>query len=938
MDFFSRMERIQSLLNAYSMTSIVEQPRSMASVISETRAFHETPLDAPKCCRIITELLFHIGQGDSVGETEQNDLFFAFMKLFQSQNTRLRRLVYLLLKDISDGSSSVFMVTNCLSKDMQSKNDCYRANAIRVSRILDSGTVAQIERYLKAAVVDKSPFVATAALVCGLALCHSVPDMVKRWVNEVGEALNSKVPIVQYHALNLTYELRRQDRLGLQKLVCGFASGQQGGPVGTRSAPTECQLIGFAMNMILSDKEPQIERVLLSYLENCLRNKSEIVTFEAARTLCTLAQIETESSGSRRLNSDIAIVMGLDFAHALTVLQICLGSSKPVNRLAALRTLNALSRVRPLVVAKCNQDIEPLLLDQNRNIATLALTVLLKTAQEANVEKLVRQIGSFMSDLTDMYKKDVVLAVRNLCEAYPSKHKALLSFLALALRDEGSREVKYTICDAIVGIVRSNPGAMESGLLHLCEFIEDCEFPNLCCSVMGFLAEHVTETAAPAQYIRFIYNRLILENATVRVAAVESLARIALKADDKALAQNIVGLLQTALSDTDDEVRDRVNFYLSMLGGGFGSPSGWSSTTTSASDDLDSLLNEEPPFSLDALCEALEAHMSDPSSANQVFDVSRVPDERTYVAGLRAREAEALAAAAAADQAKANQSRGGPHVSAGASKASSEQRVQAEPSSDFLAAIAKIIDPVHLGAIQHICKPQLLTEVEAEYTVQAIKHVFAKHTVIEFLVSNTVENVVLGNVQVKLSNVDPSMFAEVGSIPAPLVGFGEGKSAFTVLKRNQTAPVGTFPASLFFTQREDGDPVGFPDDFPIEPVRITKGDYLVGRDLPAGQFPRAWEALSAIERVQKYALPYRTLESTVKGLVDTLNLAPCEGTDRLEPGVQKPTLFLAGNAVGNVPVLAQAILYIHPQRGCMIQLTSRGGTVDAAEMVQRALE
>ena len=196
------MEKITALLNSYSMTSIVDHPRSIASVLQETKAFHETPVDAPKCCRLITELLYLIGQGSRVGETEQNDLFFAFMKLFQSQNTRLRRMVYLLLKDISEGSSSVFMVTNCLSKDMQSKNDCYRANAIRVSRILDAGTVAQIDRYLKAAVVDKSPFVASAALVCGVALAQSNPEMIKRWVNEVGEAVNSKNATVQYHALS----------------------------------------------------------------------------------------------------------------------------------------------------------------------------------------------------------------------------------------------------------------------------------------------------------------------------------------------------------------------------------------------------------------------------------------------------------------------------------------------------------------------------------------------------------------------------------------------------------------------------------------------------------------------------------------------------------------------------------------------------------------
>ena len=927
------MEKIQSLLNSYNMTSIIENRRSLASVLSETRAFHETPLDAPKCVRLITELLYLLTQGTNLGTKEQDDLFFAFMKLFQSQNTRLRRMVYVLLKDISEGSASVFMVTNSLSKDMQSKNDSYRANAIRVSRILDAGTVMQIDRYLKAAVVDKSPFVASAALVCGLALVHTAPEMVRRWVNEVGEALNSRTPMVQYHALNLMYEVKKQDRLALQKLVCGFATGQQGGPVGTRSPQTECLVINFALSMILNDRDPQIERVLLGYLDVCLKNKSDVVTFEAARSLCLLAQIETEQSGSRKMNANNTSVMGSDFTHALTILQIGLGSSKPVNRIAALRTLNLLSRSRPVVVARCNQDIEPLLTDENRNIATLALTLLLKTAQEANIEKLVRQIGSFMNDLTDMYKLDVVTAVRSLCDSYPSKHKILLNFLASALREDGSHSVKHAIANAIISIIGIIPSSMEAGLLHLCEFIEDCEFPNLACSILSFLTDHVPKTQDPSKFIRFIYNRLILENATVRSAAVESLTRISLACPG--LTANIKVLLETAVTDSDDEVRDKVNLYLGML----------TPTTGShiSADDVQSILSDgDNDFSVDGLFEALEQHMMDPAKISKRFDISSVPDERTYQAELRAREAAALAeaaasAAAAGSAATTALSDAHKHATGAQSSGLGESGAS---KGDLMVAVSSILDPSTLGEVQHTCKAHSLTEAEAEYTVQVIKHLFGEYTVLEFYVRNTIDGVVLANVHIKLANVDPAVWKEIGSIPISSLRFGEGKSAYTVLARKRQVATASFPASLHFLQREDGDPAGFPDDFPIEPVKIGMGDYINGRELPTGQFPRAWETIggNGVERVQKYALSYRTLEATVSGLINTLNMAPCEGTDRLQHGIQKPTLLLAGNFFGGVPVLAQAVLYIHPQRGCMIQLTTRGGTDEAAEAAQKALE
>lgn len=55
------------------------------------------------------------------------------------------------------------------------------------------------------------------------------------------------------------------------------------------------------------------------------------------------------------------------------------------------------------------------------------------------------------------------------------------------------------------------------------------------------------------RYIRFIFNRVILENATVRAAAVSALARFG--AAVESLRPRVVVLLKRALFDNDDEVR-----------------------------------------------------------------------------------------------------------------------------------------------------------------------------------------------------------------------------------------------------------------------------------------------------------------------------------------------------------------------------------------------
>jgi coatomer protein complex subunit gamma len=42
--------------------------------------------------------------------------------------------------------------------------------------------------------------------------------------------------------------------------------------------------------------------------------------------------------------------------------------------------------------------------DSNRSIATLAITTLLKTGGEASVDQLMKQIASFLSEISDEFK------------------------------------------------------------------------------------------------------------------------------------------------------------------------------------------------------------------------------------------------------------------------------------------------------------------------------------------------------------------------------------------------------------------------------------------------------------------------------------------------------------------------------------------------------
>ncbi|PIO63628.1 hypothetical protein TELCIR_14768, partial [Teladorsagia circumcincta] len=187
---------------------------------------------------------------ETIGRTEATEAFFAVTKLWQSKDANLRRLVYLAVKDLSGIADDVIIVTSSLTKDMTGREDVYRAAAIRaLCRITDTGMLQTIERYMKQAIVDKNGAVASAALVSSKHLMKKSAEVVRRWANEVQEAVSSDNQMVQYHALGLLYHIRSNDRLAVNKLVQKFSK------TGLRSPHAVCYLIRIAARLIEEDEQ-----------------------------------------------------------------------------------------------------------------------------------------------------------------------------------------------------------------------------------------------------------------------------------------------------------------------------------------------------------------------------------------------------------------------------------------------------------------------------------------------------------------------------------------------------------------------------------------------------------------------------------------------------------------------------------------------------------
>lgn len=865
------------------------------TVLQETRTFNDTPVNPRKCTHILTKILYLLNQGEQLSTTEATEAFFAMTKLFQSRDVILRRMVYLGIKELSAIAEDLIIVTSSLTKDMTGKEDLYRAAAIRaLCSITDVTTLQGIERYMKQAIVDRNSAVSSAALVSSLHLTKIAGDVVKRWVNEVQEAINSDNVMVQYHALGVLYHIRKSDRLAVNKLVAKLSH------ISLKSPYAVCMLIRIACKL-LEDEDSSgggsSDSPLFEFIESCLRHKSEMVIYEAAHAIVNLGR-----TTSREL------------APAVSVLQLFCSSPKPTLRFAAVRTLNKVAMSHPEAVTACNLDLENLITDSNRSIATLAITTLLKTGAESSVDRLMKQIASFVSEISDEFKIVVVQAIRALCLKFPRKHSVLMNFLSAMLRDEGGLEYKASIADTIITIIEENPEAKETGLAHLCEFIEDCEHTSLAVRILHLLGKEGPRTKQPSRYIRFIYNRVILENAPVRAAAVAAMAQFGASCPD--LLPNIQVLLARCQMDTDDEVRDRATYYYSIL-------------ETQDKALANHYIVEGLQVSIPSLERALRQYTMNPTDVP--FDMKSVPlaavsSEEIVNPSAKGGQADGMLISAASSGSK---------VSAVAAAVSREE--------SYAEKLRNVPELVAFGPLFRSSEPVELTESETEYVVRCIKHSFPQHLVLQFDCVNTLNEQLLENVRVEVE--PPAGYHLAREIPCPRLPYSETGTTYLVFQFPEElgATVGTFNATLKFLVK-DCDPAtglpdsdeGYDDEYMLEDFEVTLGDQI--QKVTKANFGAAWEeaAASHCQLVDTYSLSnMATLEEAVKNVISFLGMQPVERSDRIPEGKSSHTLLLAGVFRGGYEILVQVKLAL--AGGVTMQLTVRSTNPEVAELVTSAV-
>ncbi|XP_076643057.1 coat protein (coatomer) gamma [Halictus rubicundus] len=846
------------------------------TVLQEARTFNNTPVNPIKCAHILTKILYLLNQGEQLGTLEATEAFFAMTKLFQSKDVVLRRLVYLGIKELSSLAEDVIIVTSSLTKDMTGKEDLYRAAAIRaLCTITDAGMLAAIERYMKQAIVDRSPAVSSAALVSSLHLTNISPDVARRWANEAQEALFGNNVMVQYHALGVLYQARKSDKHAVIKLVAKLMK------TFPKSPYAACMLIRMACKLL---DEIDGSEELIAFIEFCLRQKSEMVVYEAAHALVNLGR-----SGAREIGP------------AISVLQLFCGSAKPALRFAAVRTLNKVAMTHPAAVTACNLDLENLITDSNRSIATLAITTLLKTGAESSVDRLMKQIATFVSEISDEFKVVVVQAIRALCQKFPRKHVVLMNFLSAMLRDEGGLEYKAAIADTIIAVMEGNAEAKEAGLAHLCEFIEDCEHISLAVRILHLLGQEGPTSKQPSRYIRFIYNRVILESASVRAAAVTALARFA--AACPPLLPNVLVLLSRCQLDSDDEVRDRAAYYCAIL--------------QQHSDPTILPLVQPPLLSVPTLERALKNYIHTPM--DEPFDISLIPPAQTTEEPPQIED----------------------HTTV---RQQVVRLTREENAMNQMLQIPQLAMEIHNSILVKSSPIFDLTEPETEYIVKCIKHTFSDLLVLEFTCINTIydQDQTLEDVTVVLDLFQVG-YTIVCEVPCPVLQYYQPGTTYTVLRYPEDvhASVTTIPATLRFTVNDfdpdtRSEPV-YKDEYMLDIVEVTLADQVRGLGNRGIDFNVAWAAAAGkgyttLEETFALGPSVFNLQAAIQILTEFLGLEDVDRTNRVQAGATAHNLLLAGYFRGEKEILARARLALSGTQVTM-QLTVLCSDPDVAELI-----
>jgi len=212
-----------------------------------------------------------------------------------------------------------------------------------------------------------------------------------------------------------------------------------------------------------------------------------------------------------------------------------------------------------------------------------------------------------------------------------------------------------------------------------------------------------------------------------------------------------------------------------------------------------------------------------------------------------------------------------------------------------------------MGTSYKVSKAVLLTEHDSDYVVSCVKHIFEKNIVLQFNVTNKVNDSVLDNVGVKLDLVEN--VREKFQAKAVRIAYEETGQIYVACARNPNAlALGAISCKItFFFKTVDTDGEILDDDvdedeYKLEKLKLLITDYCV--ENTNGEFKQDWDDLATEEINESFAFPSLSLQDCVDKLITAVALKPLNDKNVTKKGSH--LLFFSGKFTSGDTIVIQA--------------------------------
>lgn len=355
-------------------------------------------------------------------------------------------------------------------------------------------------------------------------------------------------------------------------------------------------------------------------------------------------------------------------------------------------------------------------------------------------------------------------------------------------------------------------------LSSLCEFIEDCEYPDVACDVLHIIGRDGPKHPNPILILRHVFNRLLLEVSTVRMAALGTLIKFG--SELESCRDLVVHLIKQrfaiishsptrCLQDEDVEIRDRALIFINSI--------------NFKSGDISSLYDEKI-IDLDLLEQRANLIISGKSSLQALEQDANVKKSSIV---------ESIKSLCKCNRAAAN------------AVSSLVGKTLADPSSTSPSKLSFVMNedillplygcPMDIGSLIHQSPAVPLTEPDTEYIVTVTKYLYYSALILRFSCTNTITHIHLEDLHINIEL--PEQTCNLFDVKSSFIPSLKGALDYTtsssssqdlyyvfVLKESSdmlTVPLGTFPARMSFSMREvdfiagELAPISVPDQYKV---------------------------------------------------------------------------------------------------------------------------